>query len=229
MTSTSLYEQYPQSFITHHLFGMYYFLMKKFDLARKHFNKAIKLHKSSLHSWIMLGHSFAQQEESDQAMNIYRSCIRHFPHSHLPHLYIGMEYQRINNLKTALLSFKQAKKIAGHDPMVYNEIGCIMIREGNYIEAKKYFNKALKHCRPHGVAWLRQIILNNLGNAHRKFTEYRKAIQCFEQCLEYSPNDASVLFALAYCYHFCQDLDKAIVLYHKGKLFIRNQNFFYFF
>ena len=219
MISTALYEQYPESFMTFHVFGMYYYLMKKFEVSRKHFNKAIKVNRESLSSWIMLGHCFAAQEESDQAMSVYRSCIRQFPGSHLPHLYIGMEYLRINNLKTALLSFKQAKKIAGEDPMVYNEIGCIKKEENQFAEAKKYFNKALKLCRPGGATWLKQILLNNLGNAHRKFREYRQAIICFEQCLNLSPNDPSVLFSLAFCYHFSGDLDRAIALYHKGKNF----------
>ena len=217
MTSTALYEQYPDSYMTYHVFGMYYYLMKKHDLSRKHFNKAIKVHRESLNSWIMLGHCFAAQEESDQAMSVYRTCIRQFPDSHLPHLYIGMEYLRINNLKTALLSFKQAKKAVGDDPIVYNEIGCIKKREGQFEEAKKYFNKALKLCRQGGVSWLRQIILNNLGNAHRKFREFRQAIVCFDQCLRLSPNDAAVLFSLGFCHHFLGNFDRAIALYHKGK------------
>lgn len=53
----------------------------------------------------MLGHSYANQEETEQAMNAYRSSMRLFPNSHLPHVYMGMEYIKINNFKTALLSF----------------------------------------------------------------------------------------------------------------------------
>ena len=190
--------------------------MKKYDLARKHFNKAIKIRRESLQSWIMLGHCFAAQEESDQAMGIYRGCIRQFPSSHLPHLYIGMEYLKINNLKTALLSFNQAKQIVGDDPIVLNEIGCIKKRENKFEEAKTFFNKALRLCNSGSVTWLKQIILNNLGNAHRKFKEFRQAVLCFEQCLRICPNDPSVLFSLAYCHHFLAEYDKAISLYHKG-------------
>lgn len=103
--STNLAENYPDHYITFHLFGMYLYMLKKYDQARKYFNKAIQINKNSLKSWIMLGHSFANQEESEQAMNVYRSCIRLFPNSHLPHVYMGMEYIRSNNLKTAYLSF----------------------------------------------------------------------------------------------------------------------------
>lgn len=213
--STNLAENYPEHFITFHIFGMYYFLLKKYEQSRKFFNKAIQLNKDCLKSWIMLGHSFANQEESEQAMNVYRSCIRLFPNSHLPHIYIGMEYLRINNLKTALLSFEQAHKIVGEDPIVHNEIGCIYLKEKDYIKAKKSFNQALKNCQTDGILWLKHIILNNLANAHRKYKEHQQAIECYEKSLSLCPEDPAVLFSLAFCYHLIQKLEKAIVLYHK--------------
>eukprot|EP00351_Strombidinopsis_sp_SopsisLIS2011_P001742 CAMPEP_0116872832 /NCGR_PEP_ID=MMETSP0463-20121206/3730_1 /TAXON_ID=181622 /ORGANISM="Strombidinopsis sp, Strain SopsisLIS2011" /LENGTH=89 /DNA_ID=CAMNT_0004513743 /DNA_START=1066 /DNA_END=1335 /DNA_ORIENTATION=- len=39
--------------------GCYYFLIKKFDLARKYFNKAKNMDKNFAASWIAFGHSFA--------------------------------------------------------------------------------------------------------------------------------------------------------------------------
>lgn len=57
--STNFAENYPEHYITYHIFGMYYFLLKNFENSRKYFNKAIQLNKNSLKSWIMLGHSFA--------------------------------------------------------------------------------------------------------------------------------------------------------------------------
>lgn len=45
--------------------GAYYFLIKKFDLSRKYFNKANRLDKHFAASWIAFGHAFAAQDESD--------------------------------------------------------------------------------------------------------------------------------------------------------------------
>lgn len=39
--------------------GSYYFLIKKYDLARKYFNKANRLDKHFAASWIAFGHAFA--------------------------------------------------------------------------------------------------------------------------------------------------------------------------
>lgn len=212
---TSYAENYPEHFMTFHLFGMYYYLLAKFDTARKYFNKAIQLNKASLKSWVMLGHAFAQQEESEQAMNIYRSCIRHFPSSHLPHLFLGMEYTRTNSLKTALLSYKQAMDFTGPDPIIYNEIGCIYLKEKRYVEAKNAFTMALQNCSTDGISWLKHTILNNLGNVQRKFKEYALAIDCYEQSLALCPNDPAVLFSLAFTCQLVGNLHKAILLYHK--------------
>jgi anaphase-promoting complex subunit 6 len=88
--------------------GSYYFLIKKYDLARKYFNKANRLDKHFAASWIAFGHAFAAQDESDQAMAAYRTAARLFPGCHLASLFIGMEYLRTNNLRTALLSFSEA-------------------------------------------------------------------------------------------------------------------------
>ena len=210
-----LAENYPQHHVTFHIYGMYYFALKKFESARKFFNKAITIEKGCLQSWIMLGHSFASQEESEQAMNVYRSCIRQFPNSHLPHLYLGMEYSRTNSLNTALLSMRQAQQIIGADPVVLNEIGCIYLKESQFDKAKNSFYEALKNCEGNGINWLKQIILNNLGNSHRKFQEFKEAISCYEESLKYSGNDPSVIFSLAFCYHLIGQYKKAINLYHK--------------
>jgi len=70
-----------------------------------------------------MAHSFAIQDESDQAMSFYRTVSRLFPGCYLAHLYMGMEYLRTNNLKTALLSFQYAKEINSNDPLIFNEIG----------------------------------------------------------------------------------------------------------
>ena len=51
----------------------------------------------------------AVQDESDQAMSIYRTIVRLFPGCAQAHLYMGMEYLRTNNLKTATLSLLKDK------------------------------------------------------------------------------------------------------------------------
>jgi anaphase-promoting complex subunit 6 len=93
----------PDSVISWFAVGAYYFLIKKFDLARKYFAKCNKMDRNFAPGWIAFGHAFAAQDESDPAMAAYRTASRLFPGCHQASLFIGMEYLRMNNLKTALL------------------------------------------------------------------------------------------------------------------------------
>lgn len=70
-------------------------------------------------------------------------------------------------------------------------------------------------CREDGISWLKQIILNNLGNSHRKNKEYSQAIECYQASLAINPDDVGVLFALGFCYHLIQEYEKAAEIYPK--------------
>ena len=72
-------------------------------------------------------------------MAAYRTAARLFPGCHLAPLFIGMEYLRTNNLKTAFLSFQEAKKISDVDPLVYNEIGVVYYKQRDYQNSEVCF------------------------------------------------------------------------------------------
>ena len=78
--------------------------------------------------WIALGNSYAATDESDQALGAYRSCLRLFPGCHHSHIFIGMEFIRTNNLKSAINSFNEALNISDTDPAIYNEIGVVYFK-----------------------------------------------------------------------------------------------------
>jgi len=62
-------------------------------------------------------------------MSVYRTISRLFPGCYSAHLYMGMEYLRTNNLKTATFSFNYAKDINNNDPLIFNEMGVILFKQ----------------------------------------------------------------------------------------------------
>lgn len=106
------------------------------------------LDRSFLYAWVGMAHSFAVQDESDQAMSIYRTIVRLFPGCAQAHLYMGMEYLRTNNLKTATLSLKKALEINPTDPLIYSELGVICYKQKKYKEAVNYHREAMQLCKP---------------------------------------------------------------------------------
>lgn len=113
-----LTEANPDSAIAWYAVGSYYFLIKKYPNARKYFQKANTLDKNFAPGWIAFGHSFAAENESEQAIAAYRRAARLFPGCHLANLFIGMEYLRNDNKRNALQMFNQAKEICPTDPML---------------------------------------------------------------------------------------------------------------
>lgn len=174
------------------------------------------LDKSFVFAWIGMAHSFAVQDESDQAMSIYRTIVRLFPGCAQAHLYMGMEYLRTNNLKTATLSLLKAKQINPSDPLIYSELGVINYKQKFYKEAKRYHNEALVLCQPDASYWVMETILTNLAHSCRKLRNYKEAIRYLEQCISLNSTNPQTYFSLGFIYHLSGQLNKAISFYHKS-------------
>jgi anaphase-promoting complex subunit 6 len=205
--------------------GTYYFHCKKYEIARKYFQKAIMLDKSFVYAWIGMAHSFAVQDESDQAMSIYRTIVRLFPGCAQAHLYMGMEYLRTNNLKTATLSLMKAKEISQTDPLIYSEIGVIKYKQKDYLGAKEEQLKALALCQPEVSFWVTETILTNLSHSYRKLKDYSSAIKYLEQCVSLNSSNPQTYFSLAFVYHLNKELNKAICYYHKSLKYKHDNQF----
>jgi len=147
--------------------GCYYYCVKKYDIARKYFSKSNQLNKHFPEGWIGLGNCYAAQDESDQALSAYRTCLRLFPGCHYANLYIGMEFVRTNNLKTALIAFQDALNITKSDPLVYNEIGVVFYKQRLNEDAEFHFLKGLEICKE-DKSNVYQSLTINLANTYRK-------------------------------------------------------------
>jgi anaphase-promoting complex subunit 6 len=58
----NLVENYSTHPVSWFSVGTYYFHCKKFEVARKYFQKAIMLDRSFLYAWVGMAHSFAVQD-----------------------------------------------------------------------------------------------------------------------------------------------------------------------
>lgn len=114
----NLVSAYPERAISWYAVACYYYIIGKFELARRYFSKATTKERQFAPAWIGFGNSFAAQDESDQAMAAYRTAQRLFPGSHVPLLCTGMEYLRTNNMALSQTYFNQALKMCPNDPLV---------------------------------------------------------------------------------------------------------------
>merc|ERR1719191_1012007 len=146
-------------------------------------------------AWIAYGHAFAHHDESDQALAAYRTACRLFPGSHLPWLFIGMEYVRTNSLQLAQQCLECSRTLMPNDPHIYNEIGVVAFHRKNYSRATELLLKALHlSTTPH------ETFCSNLGHAFLKCKVYERALEAFQQAQRLQPKSSSVLVGIAYTY-----------------------------
>ena len=139
-----LVEADPKDSLAWFAVGSYYYLCRRYDLAQRHFSRSTRLDPSSAECWIGFGCSFAVCDESDQALASFRAAQNKFAGSHVPLLYMGMEYLRTNHLSLAGHFLTSAQKTDASDPLCCNELGVWSYRRGDMEDAAFWFLKALR-------------------------------------------------------------------------------------
>jgi tetratricopeptide (TPR) repeat protein len=128
--------------------GSYYYACRRYDLAQRHFSRSTRLDPRSTECWIGFGCSFAVCDESDQALASFRAAQNKNSGSHVPLLYMGMEYLRTNHLSLAGHFLNSAQRTDPCDMLCCNELGVWCYRQGNLVDAAFWFMKALRlHAR----------------------------------------------------------------------------------
>jgi len=210
-----LAETFPESAEAWYAVGCYYLLTKKFDQARRFFQKSTSMNNYFAPAWMGYGHTFSAQDESDPALAAYRTASRFFSGSHLPPLCIGMEYAKSGNLQVADQFFTHALSICAVDPLVYNEVGVLRYYQGCYDEAAKAFEKVLELSQEdESSVW--EATLFNLGHCYRKMHSFDRALVMYHKSLRCSPRTASTYTAIGLTHHLKREYDTAITFYHKA-------------
>lgn len=120
-----LVDLYSDQAISWYAVGCYYDLIGKSDPARRYLSKATAIDRLFGPAWLAYGHSFAKENEHDQAMAAYFKATQLMRGCHLPLLYIGVECGLTKNLELAEKFFYQAMALAPLDVFVLHEFGVI--------------------------------------------------------------------------------------------------------
>ena len=221
-----LVEENASSPLSWYAVGCYYMCIGSYNSARRYFSKSTAVDTRFIPSWMGFAHSFAAQDESDQAMAAYRTAARLFPGSHAPVLAMGVEYGRTGNYLLAEQSLMQALSIMPGDPAVYNELAVVKFRSREYDSAVYWMTECLRRLpEPLGVAWVS--VANNMGHIQRKMGNYSHAIFYYERALRLTPKDPHVLASLGFTHHLIggKSIDVAIEYYHKALALTPHDNF----
>ena len=212
-------------FIPWYAVGCYYYAIKKYEISRKYFLKCNQLNKNFPEGWVALGNSYAGEDESDQSINAYRTCLRLFPGCHYSNLYIGMEFVKTNNLKTALIAFQNALQLCQNDPLIYNEIGVVYYKQHLYNEAQSYFIKGIKMCSEDDVSSAYQTLMINLAHTYRKLKMLKEAFEVYMKLYYIDSKNVDVLNGIGFILSLIGKFNFALDYFHQANFIQSNDSF----
>ncbi|XP_071625719.1 cell division cycle protein 16 homolog [Temnothorax longispinosus] len=224
-----LVDLYPEMALAWFAVGCYYYTIGKSDQARRYLAKATALDRLFGPAWLAYGHSFAVENEHDQAMAAYFKASQLMKGCHLPLLYIGLECGLTNNLKLADKFFQQAQGIAPNDPFVIHEMGVICFYNLDYKNAERLFKEAMKSIQGD----LRNVILpskweallNNLGHTCRKMKKYEEALEYHQQALVLDPLNPSTYSSIGFIHALMGNIQEAVDAFHRALGLRRDDTF----
>ncbi|KYM98209.1 Cell division cycle protein 16 like protein [Cyphomyrmex costatus] len=232
-----LVDLYPEMALAWFAVGCYYYTIVfiicctvgKSDQARRYLAKATVLDRLFGPAWLAYGHSFAVENEHDQAMAAYFKASQLMKGCHLPLLYIGLECGLTNNLKLADKFFQQAQGIAPNDPFVIHEMGVICFYNLDYKNAERLFKEAMKSIQGD----LRNVILpskweallNNLGHTCRKMKKYDEALEYHQQALVLDPLNPSTYSSIGFIHALMGNIQEAVDAFHRALGLRRDDTF----
>ncbi|XP_034828682.1 cell division cycle protein 16 homolog [Maniola hyperantus] len=222
----ALVDAYPQSWTAWYAVGCYYYLIGKSEFARRYLSKACGLEPGAGCVWLAYGHSFAADNEHDQAMAAYFKASQLMPGCYLPPLYVGVECSLNNNVsmcerfmaRAAALHSNAESGSAGDDADIENKGGWERIARGvqsahvaheagaaayahqQYEAAKDLWLKALQAAGPPDqLAPCWAATLDALGHASRALAQPAEALRWHERALALRPARAGSLAARGLC------------------------------
>lgn len=223
-----LVDLFPEMALAWFAVGCYYYTISKSDPARRYLAKATSLDRLFGPAWIAYGHSFAAENEHDQAMAAYFKASQLMKGCHLPLLYIGLECGLGNNVKLADKFFLQAQTIAPDDPFVFHEMGVTAFQNLEFETAERHFTNALNRIRTidnNVVAEKWEPLLNNLGHVCRKLGRFPEALEYHQQALVLSPLNPSTYSAIGYVHALDGNTEQAVDAFHKALGIRRDDTF----
>ena len=216
--ANKLVNSYPSKAVSWFAVGSYYLLVKKNEAARKYFSKATTLDMNFGPAWLGFAHSYASEGERDQAISAYFSASKLMPGSHLPYLYLGLEYSLSNNFHFASKFYKEALAISPDDLHIRIELGVLGYENGEYKQAEAYLLTSLEKiekidCNASDII---EPLFNNLGHVSRKLKKFDEGIMFYQKSLLLNPKCSSTYASIGLCYLLKRNFKSAVENCHKS-------------
>lgn len=217
LISHDLADHHPEEPCTWLAVGIYYLAINKVAEARRYFSKASMMDPHFGPAWIGFAHTFAAENEHDQAISAYSTAARLFMGTHLPQLFLGMQNLLLNNMTLADEFLKTAYGLCKTDPLLLNEMGVVFYHQDHLEDAVIMFSNALEIAADidsDDAAWISTRA--NLGHAYRRLGRWNDALTEFDEVLRQGGRDPQVFCAKALVLMEIRKPAEAIAVLHEA-------------
>lgn len=121
--------------------GKTFFDLKKYSLAMRTAEKAIKLAPQEIKGYLLLGYFLEQLKENNEALSLYQRTLKLFPGNENILLGIGRAYFALKKYNEAIKNINSAIKPNQRKKQMHFLLGCCYEKIGQYKEAITEFNK----------------------------------------------------------------------------------------
>jgi tetratricopeptide (TPR) repeat protein len=151
-----------------------------------------------------LGITYAEQENYNQAIIIFKEAILLSP-SFQPSWYnLGLAYNDNKDYKQGIKALLTAINLDSDDETAWNNLGLAYIQENEYLLAIKSLKIATKINNDYQKAW------KNLGLAYSKYNDNAKAIKAYQKAIKLTPEDEDAWYDLGRIYYQQEKYRQAI-------------------
>ena len=223
-----LVKQFPGSPLSWYAIALYYFAVKRLQMARKYLTKCLSLDPHFVPAHLAFGASFASEGEHDHAVAAYSNASRLMRNSFWPLLYLGKEYFVTGSCSISSRFMRSAQELAPCDPSVLHEVAVVLYSAGEYEKAEKHIRKALsvlKNMDPFVTIQAWEPVYFNMGHVYRKLRKFDLALQFYQQSLQLCPNDPTIMSSIAFV-HLLEERYSLAVKYCKRSLSKRREDQF---
>lgn len=195
----------PQSRISMFAAGCHMALIGKSEHARSLLWTALRSAPSFAPAWIAYAITHWFDGDSRTALNVILVASRAFPAMELLQIWAARLLVECGEAALALAHYKRCR-MTGY---VYNEIGCILMKQGKIDQAVEVFEKSISRKDKSSV------FVVNCANAHRRLGNFDRAIELLKEVTEKEPENINAILSLAFTLHLKMEYDEAINYYNK--------------
>jgi tetratricopeptide (TPR) repeat protein len=159
-----------------------------FELARKHFDRLVKVAKKSFEIYFGAGMASYQEQKNNDAANYFKEALLVDPHSDIGNLAIAFTLQRMRNYKTAVnylkLVIKNTEDVNA-EFIARRLLGVIQVQWGMFSEALNTFQDLMDYANKNQMMEEQATLFYDLGFAALKAEKTEQAYEYWNQAYQH--------------------------------------------